>query len=130
MRSQGICFAARRGGALGLAGCGTPAGFFPVSGKVLYKGEPAAGAVVYFHREGPTPALVMSTLPVGIAEEDGSFYLDQRRPWETVARPVSMRSWSSGRARARFRSRSRSRPEGKGKPKVKHWSTAEALERG
>jgi hypothetical protein len=58
-------------GALGVAGCGHPAGLFPVSGKVLYKGEPAAGAVVYFHREG-TPN---STIPFGIVEEDGSFYL-------------------------------------------------------
>ena len=61
-------------GALGLAGCGHPAGLFPVSGKVLYKGEPAAGAVVYFHWEGPSPAPT-STIPFGIVEEDGSFYL-------------------------------------------------------
>jgi hypothetical protein len=61
-------------GAVGLAGCGRPAGLYPVSGKVLYKGEPAAGAVVYFHREGPSPAPA-STIPFGIVEEDGSFYL-------------------------------------------------------
>ena len=61
-------------GALGLAGCGHQAGLFPVSGKVLYKGEPAAGAVVYFHWEGP-PAAPASTIPFGIVEEDGSFYL-------------------------------------------------------
>ena len=61
-------------GALGLAGCGHPAGLFPVSGKVLYKGEPAAGAVVYFHWEGPPP-VPASTIPFGIVEEDGSFYL-------------------------------------------------------
>jgi hypothetical protein len=59
---------------LGLAGCGHPAGLYPVSGKVLYKGEPAAGAVVYFHREGPSPVPV-STIPFGIVDEDGSFYL-------------------------------------------------------
>jgi hypothetical protein len=62
------------GSALVQAGCGHPAGLYPVSGKVLYKGEPAAGAVVYFHREGPSPVPV-STIPFGIAEEDGSFYL-------------------------------------------------------
>ena len=61
-------------GASGLAGCGNPVGLFPVSGKVLYKGEPAAGAVVYFHREGPSPA-PNSTIPFGIVEEDGSFTL-------------------------------------------------------
>jgi hypothetical protein len=28
------------------AGCGNPAGHYPVSGRVLYNGEPASGAVV------------------------------------------------------------------------------------
>jgi hypothetical protein len=55
-------------------GCGPPPGNYPVSGKVLYRGEPAAGAVVYFHREdaaggGHRP------IPSGIVEDDGSFYL-------------------------------------------------------
>jgi hypothetical protein len=62
------------GGALGLEGCGHPAGLYPVTGKVLYKGEPAAGAVVYFHWEGPPPAPA-STIPFGIVEDDGSYYL-------------------------------------------------------
>ena len=35
------------------AGCGNPPGLYPVYGTVLHKGEPAAGAVVYFHQEGP-----------------------------------------------------------------------------
>jgi hypothetical protein len=61
-------------GAVGMAGCGRPAGFYPVSGKVLYKGEPAAGAVVYFHQEVPSP-VPATTIPFGIVEEDGSFYL-------------------------------------------------------
>jgi hypothetical protein len=61
-------------GTLGLSGCGHPAGLFPVSGKVLFKGEPAAGAVVYFHREGPPP-IPASTIPFGIVDEDGSFSL-------------------------------------------------------
>jgi hypothetical protein len=59
---------------IGVAGCGRPAGLYPVSGKVLYKGEPAAGAVVYFHREGPSP-VPTSTIPFGIADADGSFNL-------------------------------------------------------
>jgi hypothetical protein len=59
---------------IGVTGCGRRAGLYPVSGKVLYKGEPAAGAVVYFHREGPSP-VPTSTIPFGIVEEDGSFYL-------------------------------------------------------
>ena len=43
-------------------------------GKVFYKGEPAAGAVVYFHQEGsgaPSP----QAIPFGIVEDDGSFSL-------------------------------------------------------
>jgi hypothetical protein len=59
---------------LGFAGCGNPAGLYPVTGKVLYKGEPAAGAVVYFHRQGPG-AVPSSAIPCGIVAEDGSFYL-------------------------------------------------------
>jgi hypothetical protein len=55
-------------------GCGTPPGFYPVSGKILYKGEPAPGAVVYFHRTAGV-ADPRQVLPVGIADEDGGFYL-------------------------------------------------------
>jgi hypothetical protein len=55
-------------------GCGSPAGLVPVSGKVLHHGEPAAGAVVYFHREG-APASSHQPIPSGIVEDDGSFYL-------------------------------------------------------
>jgi hypothetical protein len=55
-----------------LWGCGVPPGHFPVSGKVLYKGVPASGAIVYFHRQGggPSPAI-----PMGIADDDGNFDL-------------------------------------------------------
>ena len=59
---------------VGAAGCGNRPGHYPVYGKVLYKGNPAAGAVVYFHREGPS-AVASSTIPFGIVEDDGSFYL-------------------------------------------------------
>ena len=47
---------------------------YPVSGKVLHNGEPAAGAVVYFHQEGPS-APPSATIPFGIVEDDGSFSL-------------------------------------------------------
>ena len=53
------------------AGCGNPPGLYSVSGKVLYKGEPAAGAVVYFHHEGPS-APPSSEIPFGIVEDDGA----------------------------------------------------------
>jgi hypothetical protein len=60
--------------AFGTPGCGNPPGHYPVYGKVLHKGEPAAGAVVYFHHEGPGAAAA-ETIPYGIVEEDGSFKL-------------------------------------------------------
>jgi hypothetical protein len=60
--------------AIGAGGCGSPAGLVPVSGKVLYRGEPAAGAVVYFHRED-APRAANQPIPTGIAEDDGRFYL-------------------------------------------------------
>jgi hypothetical protein len=55
-------------------GCGSSAGLVPVSGKVLHRGEPAAGAVVYFHRE-QAPGGTNQPIPFGIVEDDGSFYL-------------------------------------------------------
>ncbi len=55
-------------------GCGNAPGFYPVSGKVLYKGEPASGAVVYFHR-ADAPGNARQAIPFGIADENGGFYL-------------------------------------------------------
>jgi len=60
--------------AAALAGCGNSAGRFPVSGKVVYRGEPAAGAVVYFHRQ-MEPGSPSESIPYGIVEDDGSFQL-------------------------------------------------------
>jgi hypothetical protein len=57
-----------------LAGCGNSAGLVPVSGKVLYKGEPARGAVVYFQREG-IPGAAQEIVPFGIVQDDGGFSL-------------------------------------------------------
>jgi hypothetical protein len=53
------------------AGCGHPEGFYPVSGKVLYRGEPASGAAVYFHSRGP--AVPDVEVPSGVVEPDGTF---------------------------------------------------------
>jgi hypothetical protein len=53
-------------------GCGNPPGLYPVHGAVHHKGEPAAGAVVYFHRESPAPSSFES-IPYGIVENDGRF---------------------------------------------------------
>ncbi len=57
-----------------LAGCGNSAGVYPVTGKVLYKGEPAAGAVVYFQRQGDVPPQ-QQLIPFGIVQTDGAFSL-------------------------------------------------------
>jgi hypothetical protein len=62
------------GGTMFVPGCGPPAGFFPVSGKVLYQGQPASGAAVYFHRAG-TAAAAESAIPWALVEDDGSFSL-------------------------------------------------------
>jgi hypothetical protein len=59
---------------LAFAGCGNPPGHYTVNGRVLYNGEPASGAVVYFHQEGPS-ATTMRTPPMGIADDDGKFHL-------------------------------------------------------
>lgn len=60
--------------AMAAGGCGSPAGLVPVSGKVLYHGQPAAGAVVYFHRQA-TPGTESGPIPSGVVEDDGSFTL-------------------------------------------------------
>jgi hypothetical protein len=57
-----------------LAGCGNSAGLVPVSGKVLYKGEAASGAVVYFHPHGE-PGTQRELVPFGVVQDDGRFSL-------------------------------------------------------
>jgi len=74
IKKLALVFAAA-GFGMAAAGCGNPAGLVPVSGKVLYHGEPAAGAVVYFHREGQAGDAHLP-IPFGIVEDDGSFSLD------------------------------------------------------
>jgi hypothetical protein len=49
-------------------------GYYPVHGKVIYKGKPAAGASVHFHREGATQEEDAS-YPMGVVDEDGNFTL-------------------------------------------------------
>lgn len=60
--------------AAALAGCGESNGLYPVYGQLKYKGEPASGATVYFHRQGPgTPS---GEVARGVVQTDGSFWLD------------------------------------------------------
>jgi hypothetical protein len=60
--------------AMGAGGCSNPAGLVPVSGKVLYRGEPATGAVVFFHRQAE-PGGASGPIPFGVVEDDGTFSL-------------------------------------------------------
>jgi hypothetical protein len=55
-------------------GCGNANGLYPVRGKVMYKGEPATGAAVYFHRKDAPEPLKEQTLQ-GIVQQDGAFEL-------------------------------------------------------
>jgi hypothetical protein len=56
--------------ALAAASCSSDDSLHPVSGKVLVGGQPAAGALLVFHREGATIHNIPSTATV---EPDGSF---------------------------------------------------------
>jgi hypothetical protein len=58
--------------ALTAASCGSNQ-LYPVSGKVTYKGAPAAGAAVFFQRQGGDH--MNDHLIMGIVKEDGSFEL-------------------------------------------------------
>ena len=58
---------------LACASCGNKDSIYPVSGKVTYKGSPASGAVVFFHRQGGDATKEPPIM--GIVQEDGSFEL-------------------------------------------------------
>jgi hypothetical protein len=58
--------------ALAAAACGKTR-IYPVSGKVTYRGEPAAGAAVFFHARGKEP--IEQHTVMGIVGEDGTFEL-------------------------------------------------------
>ena len=60
--------------ALACASCGNPHNLYPVSGKVTYRGVPAAGANVLFFRQGGDRQ--NEHLIMGIVGQDGSFALD------------------------------------------------------
>jgi hypothetical protein len=66
-----------------VSGCG-PKGYYPVTGKVLHKGEPASGALVYFYPEEQKDPL-HDQVPQGIVGDDGSFTLSS--PIGQGARP-------------------------------------------
>jgi hypothetical protein len=53
--------------------CGNSDNLYPVYGKVTYKGQPAAGAIVFFRR--PSGASMNDHAIMGIVQDDGSFTL-------------------------------------------------------
>jgi hypothetical protein len=57
--------------ALSSTGCGKGNSLYPVTGHVTFKGKPAAGATVFFYREG-VDSMNEHTI-MGIVQEDGSF---------------------------------------------------------
>jgi hypothetical protein len=60
---------------------GTAEGLSPVSGKVLCNGQPAAGAVLLFHREtggDAPPANAANIIPSAVAGDDGSFSVESQ----------------------------------------------------
>jgi hypothetical protein len=58
---------------------GTAEGLSEVTGKVMCNGQPAAGAVLVFHRQAGTeapPASAAAVIPSATAQEDGSFRVE------------------------------------------------------
>jgi hypothetical protein len=64
--------------AVNCSACGNADGRYSVVGKVLYKGEPAEGATVYFHRKGPADPL-HDAVPTAVVQKDGTFRLVSAR---------------------------------------------------
>jgi hypothetical protein len=60
-----------------LAGCDDSdrVSVYPVSGKVLHRGRPAAGANVIFHATDPSAAASSVPIPRGTVQADGTFEL-------------------------------------------------------
>jgi hypothetical protein len=60
--------------------CGGPAaGLSAVSGKVVCNGQPAAGAVLSFHRqagEPPPPQAAANLIPSAVVQNDGGFVVE------------------------------------------------------
>jgi hypothetical protein len=54
--------------------CGNSGSRFPVWGKVLYDGRPAAGALVYFHPKAGTTS-ARGAVAQGVVGDDGTFTL-------------------------------------------------------
>jgi hypothetical protein len=51
-------------------------GLYPVYGTVTYKGQPAEGAIVYFHQQGGGSSSPQGLIPTGVVDSTGKFALD------------------------------------------------------
>jgi hypothetical protein len=71
MRKVVFCLAAML--ALTCASCGNKNNIYPVSGKITYKGSPAAGATVFFYRQGGDT--MNEHMIMSIVQDDGAFEL-------------------------------------------------------
>jgi hypothetical protein len=92
-------------------GCGNSAGIYPVSGKMLYRGEPAVGATVTFVRKGVTDRLQEQT-PQGVVSDDGTFSL--ATPLGAGASPgeyVVLVEWKVGAGKIKGRSPALNAPD-------------------
>jgi len=58
---------------LASASCQRTDGLYPVSGRVTYRGVPAAGAAVFFNRRGGDP--MAEHMVMGVVRDDGTFEL-------------------------------------------------------
>lgn len=61
-------------------------GLYPVAGKVLYKGTPAAGAAVFFYRKDKDAHPLREQMVMGVVRDDGAFEL-VCGPWGKGAPP-------------------------------------------
>jgi hypothetical protein len=97
--------------AVACSSCGGPAGLYPVTGTVLFDGQPAVGATVTFVRKGAADPHKEQT-PQGVVGEDGTFTLngpsgDGAPPGEYVV----LVEWKEGAGAQRGRAPALSAPD-------------------
>jgi hypothetical protein len=96
--------------ALCCGACGNGAGLYPVDGKVLFGGSPAAGATVTFVRKGGDPA--RESPPQGVVKEDGTFTLTgPAGPGATPGDYAVLVEWKEGAGKTRGRAPALSAPD-------------------
>jgi hypothetical protein len=85
-------------------GCGNSSGLYPVTGKVLCRGEPAVGATVSFVPKQPADGSKPEVLS-GVVKEDGTFSLaGSRGEGAAVGDYVVLVEWKEGAGKVKGRS--------------------------